>query len=152
MDNLRTVNLSNVVAPLAEDRVVSSLCPICLTVITARIFQEGEAVMIEKCCDEHGDFKDIYWSDAALYRRFMGYWPKESDVDKSSKGLCSCPSDCGTCENHKSGTLLGNIDVTNRCNLSCPICFADAGDAKNEPTLGQIEFMMQVLRNQKPVP
>ena len=152
LDDLKTVDLINVVTPLTEDRTVSSLCPVCLKVIKARIFQEGEAVMIEKYCDEHGDFKDVYWSDAALYRRFMGYWPKGSDIDKPSKSLHGCPFDCGLCENHKSGTLLGNIDVTNRCNLSCPVCFADAGDGKNEPTMDQIEFMMQVLRDQGPIP
>ncbi|MFB3764025.1 MAG: tetraether lipid synthase Tes [Methanotrichaceae archaeon] len=137
---------------ISEDRIVSSLCPVCLRVIRARIFQEDGAVMIEKCCEEHGDFKDIYWSDAALYRKFMRYWPKVSRIDKSSKSLYGCPFDCGICENHKSGTLLGNIDVTNRCNLSCPVCFADAGGNNDDPTIGQIASMMQVLRDQEPVP
>lgn len=152
MNDLKTVNLINGVTSLSKDRIVSSLCPVCLKIITARIFQEGETVMMEKHCDEHGDFKDIYWSDAALYRRFMGYWPKGSVIDKSSKSHLGCPFDCGICENHKSSTLLGNIDVTNRCNLSCPICFADAGDARDEPTMDRIKFMMQVLRDQGPVP
>ncbi|WP_342766593.1 tetraether lipid synthase Tes, partial [Methanothrix soehngenii] len=133
-------------------RTVSSLCPVCLEVISARIFQEDEAVMIEKHCEEHGDFKDIYWSDAAIYRRFMSYWSDGLRINKSSKTSHGCPLDCGLCENHKSGTLLGIIDVTSRCNLSCPICFADAGNDKNEPTIGQIASMMQVLRDQIPVP
>jgi uncharacterized radical SAM superfamily Fe-S cluster-containing enzyme len=52
---------SNIVAPGATvKRTIASLCPICLKVISAHIFQEGEAVMIEKRCEEHGEFKDTY--------------------------------------------------------------------------------------------
>ena len=152
MNDLRTVSLNNVVDSPAEDRTVSSLCPVCLKVITARIFQENRTIMIEKRCEKHGDFKDIYWSDAALYRKFMRYWSEGTRIDKSSKSRYGCPFDCGICENHKSGTLLGNIDVTNRCNLSCPVCFADAGDDDGELTVDQIAFMMQVLRDQEPIP
>ncbi len=133
-------------------RTVSSLCPVCLEVISARIFQEDEAVMIEKHCEEHGDFKDIYWSDAAIYRRFMRYQTDWMGLTDSPQAHQGCPFDCGLCKNHKTGTLLGIIDVTSRCNLSCPICFADAGNDKNEPTIGQIASMMQVLRDQIPVP
>ncbi|MDD4460052.1 MAG: radical SAM protein [Proteiniphilum sp.] len=133
-------------------RTVSSLCPVCLEVIYARIFQEGEAVMIEKHCEEHGDFKDIYWSDATIYRRFMRYQSDWMGLTNSPQARQGCPFECGLCKNHKTGTLLGIIDVTSRCNLSCPICFADAGDELNEPTISQIGAMMQVLRDQMPVP
>ncbi len=132
--------------------IFPSLCPICLKVIDARIFQEGESVMIEKRCHEHGYFKDLYWSDAPLYRRFMRYRLDGMTLDGSSHLHHSCPSDCGLCENHKTGTLLGNIDVTNRCNLSCPVCFADAGAELDDPTIDQIEAMMRTLRGQAPVP
>ena len=133
-------------------RTVSSLCPVCLEVISARIFQEDEAVMIEKHCEEHGDFKDIYWSDAAIYRRFMRYQTDWMGLTDSPQAHQGCPFDCGLCKNHKTGTLLGIIDVTSRCNLSCPICFADAGNELNEPTISQIGAMMQALRDQMPVP
>ena len=138
--------------PLVIDQTVFSLCPICLKVINARIFQEGDAVMIEKLCEEHGYFKDVYWSDVTLYRRFMGYWTDGSGIDGSSQAVQGSPFDCGICENHKTGTLLANIDITSRCNLSCPTCFANAGDSTNEPTMDQLRTMMQTLRDQKPVP
>jgi len=144
--------MKNIVRPIIIDRTVFSLCPVCLKVINARIFQEGDAVMIEKRCEEHGSFKDVYWSDATLYKRFMGYWIDGSGIDGSSSARQGCPFDCGPCKNHKTGTLLANIDVTTRCNLSCPVCFADAGDSANEPTMDQLRTMMQILRDQKPVP
>jgi uncharacterized radical SAM superfamily Fe-S cluster-containing enzyme len=135
------------------DKTVSSLCPICLKIIDAHIFQKGEAVMIEKRCKEHGNFMDTYWSNIILYERFMRYWIDGLGIEISSpKQLQGCPLDCGLCENHKTGTLIANIDITNRCNLSCPVCFADAGDITDEPTINQIHAMMQSLRNQRPVP
>jgi len=135
---------------------VPSLCPVCLKAVDARIFQEGESVMIEKHCSEHGDFKDIYWSDASLYRRFMRFKLESMNLDSSSGSSPdtrpACPADCGLCENHRAHTLLGNIDVTNRCNLSCPICFADAGASSPEPSLDDIRAMMKLLADEKPSP
>ncbi|MBD3349934.1 MAG: radical SAM protein [Candidatus Lokiarchaeota archaeon] len=45
---------------------------------------------------------------------------------KSNKTKRGCPYDCGLCENHKSAANLMIVDITNRCNLNCPICFANA--------------------------
>jgi uncharacterized radical SAM superfamily Fe-S cluster-containing enzyme len=64
-----------------------------------------------------------------------------------------CPYDCGICPEHKSHTVLAIIDVTNRCNLRCPICFAHAGAAGYlyEPTKDQIRVMLENLRANDPV-
>ncbi len=144
--------MKSIVRPPIVDRTVFSLCPTCLKVINAHIFQEGDAVMIEKRCEEHGYFKDIYWSNVSLYRRFIGYCTDGFGIGGSSQTRQGCPFDCGICENHRTGTLLANIDVTDRCNLSCPTCFANAGDSKIEPTADQLRTMMNIVRNQKPVP
>jgi 7,8-dihydro-6-hydroxymethylpterin dimethyltransferase len=49
---------------------------------------------------------------------------------------------------------LGIIDVTNRCNLKCPVCFANAAAAGYvyEPTAGQILAMLTALRSLRPLP
>lgn len=135
----------------ALEKPVSSLCPICLKVVSARIFSKDSMVFIEKKCDEHGDFQELYWSDLSLYKKFNRYWCNGHESDKISLSGKGCPFDCGLCENHLTGTLLGNIDLTNRCNLKCPVCFADAGGRIYEPNLDLIRSMMQNLRSQKPV-
>ncbi len=137
----------------AIDKTVSSICPVCFKVIPAFIFREDGKVFMWKRCPGHGEFKDIYWSDAALYKRFRSYWFDGSGIDNSSDSTGKgCPYDCGICHNHKTSTLLGNIDITNRCNLACPICFANAGGRVYEPTLEQIQSMMLNLRSEKPAP
>lgn len=132
-----------------------SLCPECFAVIAASIFEENGKMMIEKTCSQHGIFRDVYWSSAKQYRRFERYWHDGDGVSNPNVlNNGNCPNACGLCPSHKTTTLLANIDVTNRCNQSCPVCFANASSSGNlyEPTLKQIRDMMQMLRNEKPVP
>lgn len=136
------------------DKMVSSLCPVCLKVVSAHIFQESGKVFMEKQCDDHGSFREIYWSDELLYKRFIKYLQddRKSELGNSTAELKGCPHDCGVCNNHITSTLLGNIDLTSRCNMACPICFADAGGDNYEPSMDEISYMMQNLRKGKTVP
>lgn len=129
-----------------------SLCPRCLEVIDAEIYEEGGKIWIRKNCEEHGEFEELYWSDAALYTRFAK-WHSDGragiKVTESEKG---CFFDCGLCPEHKSSTLLAIIDLTNRCNQRCPTCFANAAVSGYlyEPTMEQLEEMMKLLRSEVP--
>jgi hypothetical protein len=132
-----------------------SLCPECMKVIDARVVEKDGKVLIKKECPKHGKFQDIYWSDAKLYKKFgkfaeVGGGIKNPRTEKRQ----GCPLDCGICPEHKSQTVLSIIDVTNRCNLRCPICFANAAAAGYvyEPTFEQIKKMMKNLRSNRPTP
>jgi len=132
-----------------------SLCPECLATIDASIFEESGKVMIEKTCSKHGSFKDIYWSSAKQFRRFDHYWHDGEGVKNPNVPTDgNCPHSCGLCSSHKTTTILANIDLTNRCNQACPVCFANASSSGYlyEPSLEQIRAMMQMLRNERPVP
>ncbi len=133
---------------------IKSLCPECLSVIDASIFEENGKMMIEKTCSQHGIFKDVYWSSAAQYGRFDKYRHDGTGVNNPNTREGNCPNACGLCPQHKTTTILANIDVTNRCNQRCLVCFANAASSGYlyEPTLEQIRGMMQMLRNEKPVP
>ena len=54
---------------------------------------------------------------------------------------------------HTSHTGLANLDLTNRCNLTCPVCFANANVAGYlyEPGLDQVRAMLRTLRDERPV-
>ena len=133
-----------------------SLCPECLKVIDARLFEENGAVYMEKTCAEHGEFRDKIYSDARLYLKMEQFEfgdnrglenPQILDAEK-------CPDDCGMCSIHTSHTVLSNVDLTNRCNLTCPVCFANANvqGYLYEPSLEQLRGMLQTLRDQRPTP
>lgn len=135
-------------------KYTDSICPECLQVITAQIFEEEGSVYIKKTCPEHGDFKEIYWSDVKQYKRAEKYdiFGKTMKNPRTTE-IHGCPQDCGICPNHKSTTTLGIIDVTNRCNLRCPICFAHSGAAGYlyEPSRDKIGMMIQNLLDNDPV-
>ncbi|HIQ32151.1 MAG TPA: radical SAM protein [Methanothermococcus okinawensis] len=129
-----------------------SICPRCFKRIPATLYEEDGKVYMEKTCPEHGKFKDLYWSDAQLYREFNRYEYIGSVEVTHTKREKGCPYDCGLCPNHKTTTILANIDLTNRCNLNCPICFANAGKTGviYEPTFEEVKRMMEILRSEIP--
>ena len=136
-------------------KTTRSLCPDCSQLIDARIFEDAGKVVMEKHCADHGDFRDIIYSDARLYLK-MEDWFFGDNRGLENPGVTnatSCPDDCGLCNLHTSHTGLANVDLTNRCNLTCPVCFANANAAGYvyEPDFETVRKMLQTLRNQKPV-
>lgn len=132
-----------------------SLCPECTQVIAARMFEEGGKVWMEKTCPEHGYFRDLYYGDVRLYLK-MEQWhfgDGRGLENPAVANAATCPTDCGLCNLHSSHTGLANLDLTNRCNLTCPICFANANvsGAVYEPSFEQVKAMLQALRNERPV-
>ena len=146
------------IEPLAKGlpKATQSVCPECLQVIDARLFQENGAVYMEKCCATHGEFRDKIYSDARLYLK-MEEWTFGDNRGLENPAVLNatrCPDDCGLCSLHTSHTVLSNVDLTNRCNLTCPVCFANANVAGYlyEPSFEQVTAMLAGLRAQRPVP
>jgi len=136
-------------------KTTKSLCPECLSVIDAQIYEDGGVVYIGKTCEKHGKYDDVYWSDYELFKRAEKYDSIGQGPDNPQTAVKDgCPFDCGICPEHRSQTVLAIIDVTNSCNLRCPICFANAETAgyHYDPTKDQIRDMLKNLRSSKPVP
>ena len=133
-----------------------SLCPICNRVLEAEIIESGGQIWLTRTCPEHGACRYLYWSDAAMYYQYEHYDSPGKGIENPQKigSPGKCPESCGLCNNHHSQTLLANIDLTNRCNLNCDFCFANAKACGYvyEPSFEDIVLMMQMLRTQKPVP
>jgi len=133
-----------------------SLCPECTQLIDATIFEDAGKVVMEKRCPEHGEFRDTIYSDVKLYLK-MEEWSFGDNRGLQNPAVTTattCPDDCGLCNMHTSHTALSNVDLTNRCNLTCPVCFANANAAGYlyEPDFETVRKMLQTLRNQKPSP
>jgi len=133
-----------------------TLCPSCNTVLDAEIVEEEGKIWLRRTCKEHGDFRNLYWSDPVMYHRFEKYDTIGAGVSNPQNIAPpeNCPSSCGLCNNHHSQTLLANIDLTNRCNLDCEFCFANARACGfvYEPDFDEIVKMLTFIRDQKPVP
>lgn len=132
-----------------------SLCPECLKLLEAEIFERGGKVWIRKKCAEHGELEDLYYGNAEMYRKVMKFSHDGKGISnpeiKADK--IECPKNCGLCREHKTHTALGNIVVTNRCDLQCFYCFfyASAMGYVYEPTLEQIRMMLRAMKSEKPV-
>jgi hypothetical protein len=138
-------------------RKTHSLCPECLSVIEADLVEDNGQLLIKKTCDKHGDFEDVYWSNYEDYVRTMGWYAEGTKMaNPRTKSERGCPYDCGICDKHKSQTVLAIIDLTNRCNLNCPICFASANNPSvpyfYEVTTAQAKAMIDNLASNAPVP
>ncbi|MBZ5553901.1 MAG: radical SAM protein [Acidobacteriia bacterium] len=136
-------------------KVTQSICPECTQLIDALVFEEDGKVMMEKTCPEHGYVKDVCYSDAKMYLK-MERWHFGDNRGVSNPAIPNatrCPEQCGLCSMHTSHTGLANVDLTNRCNLTCPVCFANANASGYlyEPSLEHIRKMLQSLRNERPV-
>jgi hypothetical protein len=137
-------------------RTVETLCPTCSAVVVGRYFVQDGAVFIEKACPQHGHVRDCVNSDVLLYSK-ASWWTYEEHAGQKCPQVTGgqrCPSDCGLCNQHLSGSVLAQIDLTNRCNMRCPISFANAGATGIvcEPTYDQHVQHLQALRDFRPVP
>jgi uncharacterized radical SAM superfamily Fe-S cluster-containing enzyme len=123
-----------------------SICPICLDKIPADVFVEGNNVYLEKTCSNHGSFKTLIWRDAKLYME----WERGSSHASSPKITFNevkegCPFDCGLCPDHEGETCTAILEVTQRCNIRCPVCFASGGGDFIDPTIEDIRQMYKTI-------
>jgi hypothetical protein len=144
------------IQPIARSlpRTIRSLCPECLLPIPAMEFVEEGRVVMQKACPAHGAFRDIVFSDAEMFLR-MEEWhfgDGHGFANPAGGGEGACPERCGICGWHTSHTSLANVDLTSRCNLACPICFADANRRPYELSFEQAVETLRGFRAQRPAP
>lgn len=137
-------------------RTVETLCPECGCVILGRYYEHDGMVWIEKTCPEHGYVRDLINRDVRCYLKAARWsWDEGfGQMHPQVAGSQRCPTDCGLCAAHQGTSILAQIDLTTRCNLRCPICFANAGVSGRvmQPDFDQVVRLMQRLRDLRPIP
>ena len=145
-------------------RVTESLCPLCADEekfdqmrIPAIVYENSGEVKLIKECPEHGITREKYWEDYDMYQEAKKWADKGIRILNPNVAMLEekiiCPTHCGLCVKHKSHTGLGNVVVTNRCDLSCWYCFfyAKENEPIYEPSQDQVRMMLRRMRNEKPV-
>lgn len=142
-------------APVPLPKQTTSLCHECLRPIDATIYEKNGQIWMAKECPEHGAFDELYWSSAEMYHKaerfsYSGYGVRNPQLTLKE----ACPLECGLCDVHLTSTCLANVDVTNRCNLRCEWCFANAHSRGYvyEPSFEQLREMLTTLRQEQPIP
>ncbi|MBD0257715.1 MAG: radical SAM protein [Cytophagales bacterium] len=124
-----------------------SLCSTCLRRVYSKIvFEDGQVFMLKNCPD-HGFEKVLIATDVAYYKRIRNYnKPSEMPLQFGAEAHYGCPYDCGLCPDHEQHSCLTLIEVTDRCNLTCPTCYAESSPTHGRHrTLAEIESMMDVI-------
>ncbi|MCR5814169.1 MAG: radical SAM protein [Desulfovibrio sp.] len=129
-------------------RRTESLCPVCLRRLDASYEQEGEIVYLRKQCPEHGYFSTEVWrNDTGMD---WAHWqrPKFPSYPKNPTTAVQdgCPFDCGLCPEHGQHTCTGLLEITRRCNMACPICYAQAGEGTSDLDFAEIDRRLESLR------
>ncbi len=101
---------------MTEVKKTKSYCNLCLRKIPAKVLEKDGRIVIQKFCDQHGKIESDYmWKDIQDYHFFESM----NQLNPSPKSVM--------------------LSLTSRCNLHCPICFANAGDSdKEELSLSEI--------------
>ena len=105
-----------------------SLCSTCLRRVDAKIIFDNDQVFMLKRCPEHGTEKTLIATDVEYYRNTRNY-AKRREIPRrfNTRTHFGCPYDCGLCPDHEQHSCLTIVEVTDRCNLTCPVCYAACG-------------------------
>ncbi len=105
-----------------------------------------------KSCPIHGAETVLMADDVDYYRRCREVFLKAPEMPErfNTPVKWGCPYDCGLCADHQQHSCLTLVEITDHCNLECPVCYAASGPSRPEyRTLEEIERMLDaVVRNE----
>lgn len=137
--------------------LTNSVCSQCLTKVEAKIIFRDEKVYLLKHCPNHGREEVLIADDIEYYKLSQEFIkPGDMPLRFNTPIKHGCPYDCGLCPDHEQHSCLSLIELTDRCNLSCPICYADSGveethgqQIRKHRTFAEIEMMLEaVIKNE----
>lgn len=135
--------------------LTNSVCSKCLTKVEAKIIFRDDCVYLVKHCPTHGHEEVLIADDIDYYKLSQQFIkPGDMPLRFNTPIKYGCPYDCGLCPDYEQHSCLTLIELTDRCNLSCPICYADSGveevsNISDRPrkhrTLEHIEMMLDAV-------
>ncbi len=136
-----------------------SLCPHChcLAHVPALVFTREGRVFMRKICEQHGFSEALLENDETFYylsnkdrwgRRFADdkliTFP-EFDGGHPEARCSDCAGDAEFADQweNKSCTVL--VEVTNACNLACPVCYSDARGDRKMPLASFKQYILRLI-------
>jgi len=131
--------------------LTNSICSVCRRKVEAKVIFQDDKVYLHKHCFRHGPEKVLISTDIEYYKRCREFIkPSEMPQVWNTPIRYGCPYDCGLCPDHEQHSCLTLVEVTDRCNLQCPICYAESSPHRESwRTLEEVEFLLDaVVRNE----
>ncbi len=138
--------------PYLYYELTNSICTTCYRKVEAKIVFQDERVYMHKRCAQHGFEKVLISTDIEYYKRSrLTLKPGQLPLKFNTPIKYGCPYDCGLCPDHEQHSCLTLVEITDACNLTCPVCYAESGPHRQtHRSLEQVEFMLDcVIRNEK---
>src|SRR5271156_2963996 len=140
------------VRPYVFYDVAVTICSVCFRKLEGKIVFQDEKVFLLKRCPVHGAEKVLVADDVDYYRRCREVFIKkpEMPVVYNTPVKWGCPYDCGLCTDHEQHSCLSLVEITDSCNLRCPVCYAGSGPERLEHRpIALVERMLDaVVRNE----
>ncbi|NOZ86931.1 MAG: radical SAM protein [Deltaproteobacteria bacterium] len=109
-------------------------CPECGRVLPAQRIVRGMDVYLASNCPSCGKREELFFKNAAMLKRLEVLASKDKRCTDSFQCVLGRP-----CNKHLFKTANLMLNVTDRCDMSCPVCLASANEKLNvEPTTDQI--------------
>ena len=125
----------------------SSICPSCGERAPAVIVERQGKTYQRTLCGRHDqEAENVLLSDSRLHHK-LDEWNQRVFGSASAFGLEALEDD-----DDAKAPLLGIIDLTNRCNLACPVCFAEVREGDTYYLdLETVRRMLAALAERRPV-
>jgi 7,8-dihydro-6-hydroxymethylpterin dimethyltransferase len=104
----------------------TSICRTCARLIPAHVEITEGAVWFDKHCPQHGRQRVRVYSNADEYLDLGRYHRVASTpLQFASAADQPCPDACGVCPRHEQHTCVPILEITDHCDLACPVCLAN---------------------------
>jgi uncharacterized radical SAM superfamily Fe-S cluster-containing enzyme len=133
--------------------VAMTICSACFRKLEGKIvFQDGKVFLLKRCPD-HAAERVLVADDIDYYRRCREVFIKAPEMPAvyNTPVKWGCPYDCGLCTDHEQHSCLTLLEITDSCNLRCPVCYAASGPERlTHRSLALIEKMLDaIVRNEE---
>ena len=144
--------MSRKVRPYLFYDTTSSVCSSCLHPVEAKIIFKDDKVYMDKWCSAHGTERVLVSDDVEYYRLCREVFVKHPEMPQifNTKMEYGCPYDCGLCPDHMQHSCLSIVEITDNCNLNCPVCYAESGAHREQhkPLAEIIRMLDTVVANE----
>jgi hypothetical protein len=131
--------------------LTNSICSTCHRKVEAKVLVQDDRVYLQKWCPVHKLQRVLISTDVDYYQLSRqtlkpGQMPRKFNTPIRY----GCPYDCGLCPDHEQHSCLTLVEITDQCNLTCPVCYSESSPHRpTHRTLEHIAFMLDaVVRNE----
>ncbi|MFB9243366.1 radical SAM protein [Massilia antarctica] len=144
--------MSRKIRPYLFYDTTTSVCSTCLHPVEVKIIFKGTDVFMDKWCSAHGAERVLVSDDVDYYRLCREVFVKHPEMPQTfnTPMQYGCPYDCGLCPDHMQHSCLSIVEITDNCNLNCPVCYAESGTHRelHKPFEDIIRMLDAVVANE----